>query len=109
VTQFHEEWNCAPASNVAAKRIFGERCRSQAVGTKRDWGKGEFRSAQHRSGKKREKERSKRDKCQVFRRRVATTATASFANAEELNCAAIKKQLLQSRISIVANIKSAWI
>ena len=47
---------------------------------------------------------SKRDKCQVFRRRVATTATASFASAEKLNCTAVKKQLLQSRISIVANV-----
>lgn len=69
MTQFHEEWNCARASNVAAKRILRECCRSQAVGAERDWGKREFRSAQHHPEKKEEKKESKGDKREVFRRR----------------------------------------
>jgi len=69
VTQFHEEWNCARTSNVAAKRILRECCRSQPVGAKRDWGKREFRNTQHRPGKNKKKGESKGDKCQVFRRR----------------------------------------
>lgn len=109
MTQFHEEWNYARASNVAAKRIFGECCRSQAVGTKRDWGKGESFVVRNIALGRRGNREGQRETSAKFSDVATTTATASFANADELNCAAVKKQLLQSRISIVANVKSAWI
>ncbi|KYQ57064.1 hypothetical protein ALC60_04052 [Trachymyrmex zeteki] len=84
------EWNYARASNVAAKRIFGFVVRNIALG-------------------RRGNREGQRETSAKFSDVATTTATASFANADELNCAAVKKQLLQSRISIVANVKSAWI
>lgn len=71
------------ASNMVAKRILRERCRSQAVGAKRDWGEREFCSAQHRLDKKKEKGESKGRQNAKFSDVVTTTA--SFVNAEDLN------------------------
>ncbi|TGZ54323.1 Uncharacterized protein DBV15_08193 [Temnothorax longispinosus] len=90
VTQFHEEWNCARASNVAAKRILRERCRSQAVEAKES-----FLVRNIALGKRRKRE-TRRESAKFSD--VATT-TASFVNAEDLKPLLLKDESASSRIA----------
>ncbi|EGI57143.1 hypothetical protein G5I_14613 [Acromyrmex echinatior] len=96
----NSHWNCAPASNVAAKRIFGvdrKLLGQNVIGAKESF------VVRNIALERRGKRKDQRETSAQFSDVATTSATASFANAEELNCAAVKKQLLQSRISIVAN------